>query len=348
MHVIYLGAAARGRENNLNLIRAFAATTVLVSHAWPISLGAGADEPLSALAGHSLGTLAVYAFFVISGFLITASFARSQSHRQFLQARALRLFPGLFVSLLLVSLVLGPVVTDLPLASYLTNPEVPLFLLRNMMLVSPAYTLPGVFETNPWPTVEGSIWTLVYEVACYVGVLIAGLFGAFRKPRYLMLAIFLYLVIWLIWLIMGMHLHPKLDALHRLSFPFAIGVLFFVLRDRMPLTLWVLLPLIALRILASGTVAADPAMALALGYAVLWLAYVPRGPLLAYNRLGDYSYGIYIYAFPLQGAVIWFLGPMTPGMNIAISLPITLFFAVLSWHLIEARALALLRRAPFR
>ena len=160
-----------------------------------------------------------------------------------------------------------------------------------------------------------------------------------------MWALLFYLVIWLI---MGMHLHPKLDALHRLSFPFAIGVLFFALRDRMPLTLWLLLPLIALRILASGTVAAEPAMALALGYAVLWLAYVPRGPLLAYNRLGDYSYGIYIYAFPLQGAAIWLFGPMTPGMNIAISLPITFFFAVLSWHLIEAPALALLRRAPFR
>lgn len=346
--MIYLGAAARGRENNLNLIRASAATAVLVSHAWPIALGGGADEPLSALMGHSLGTLAVYAFFIISGFLITASFARRQNPRLFVQARALRLFPGLFASLLLVGFVLGPIVTDLPLASYLTNPEVPLFVLQNMLLVSPAYTLPGVFETNPWPTVEGSIWTLVYEVACYLGVLIAGLFGVFRKPHYLILTLFLYLVIWLVWSVMGMNLHPKLDALHRLSFPFAIGVLFFALRDRIPLTAWLLLPLITLRIFASGTAAAEPAMALVLGYAVLWLAYVPRGHLLAYNRLGDYSYGIYIYAFPLQGAVIWFLGPMTAGMNIAISLPITLLFAALSWHLIEAPALRLRRLASFR
>ena len=304
----------------------------------------GADEPLSDLTGHSLGTLAVYAFFIISGFLITASFARSQNPRLFLQARALRLFPGLFASLMLVGFVLGPIVTDLPLASYLTNPELPLFVLQNMLLVSPAYTLPGVFETNPWPTVEGSIWTLVYEVACYLGVLIAGLFGVFRQPHRLMLTLFLYLVIWLV---MGMNLHPKLDALHRLSFPFAIGVLFFALRDRVPLTAWLLLPLITLRILASGTAAAEPAMALVLGYAVLWLAYVPRGHLLAYNRLGDYSYGIYIYAFPLRGAVIWFFGRMPPGMNIAISLPITLFFAVLSWHLVEAPALRLRRSDSF-
>ena len=89
-------------------------------------------------------------------------------------------------------------------------------------------------------------------------------------------------------------------------------------------------------------------MALVLGYAVLWLAYVPRGRLRAYNRLGDYFYGIYIYTFPLQGAVIWFFGAMTPSMNIAISLPITLFFAVLSWHLIEAPALAFRRRASSR
>jgi len=124
-----------------------------------------------------------------------------------------------------------------------------------MLLLSPIYTLPGVFETNPWPTVEGSIWTLVYEVVCYLGILIAGVFGAFRQPQYLMWTLFLYLVIWLVWLAIGMGLHPKLDALHRLSLPFAIGVLFFALRDQMPLTLWLLLPLIVLLILASGTIA---------------------------------------------------------------------------------------------
>ena len=118
MHIIYLGAAARGRENNLNLIRASAATAVLVSHAWPISLGSGVDEPLAALTGHSLGTLAVYAFFVISGFLITQLLLKrieetgTISLADFYSKRARRLLPCLalvlFTSSVMGALLLPP------------------------------------------------------------------------------------------------------------------------------------------------------------------------------------------------------------------------------------------------
>ncbi len=163
-----LGELARGRDNNFNLIRALAATAVLVSHAWPISQGAGTQEPLWAWTGATLGTMAVYVFFAISGFLIATSFDRTQSARAFLVARGLRLFPGLFVSVLLVAFVMGPLVTTLAATDYLTHPETLAFIPRNLTLISPAYTLPGVFEANPYPTVEGSIWTLVHEVACYL------------------------------------------------------------------------------------------------------------------------------------------------------------------------------------
>ena len=64
-----LGDKATGRDNNLNLIRAVAASAVLVSHAYPIALGPDALQPLKALTGHSLGSLSVYVFFAISGFL---------------------------------------------------------------------------------------------------------------------------------------------------------------------------------------------------------------------------------------------------------------------------------------
>ena len=82
-----------------------------------------------------------------------------------------------------------------------------------------------------------------------------------------------------------------------------------------------------------------------MAYTVFWLGMGMKGPLLAYNRLGDYSYGVYIYAFPIQQAVMQ-LGPgQSPIVNIAISMPLTLIMAVLSWHLIEERSLALV--SPF-
>ena len=103
----YLGDYSRGRDNNLNLIRMIAAAGVLVSHAWPLTMGSGAVQPLVRVTGHSLGTICVYVFFAISGFLIAASFDRSDTIR-FVAARVLRLVPGLFVSVAVVALLMGP------------------------------------------------------------------------------------------------------------------------------------------------------------------------------------------------------------------------------------------------
>ena len=110
------------------------------------------------------------------------------------------------------------------------------------------------------------------------------------------------------------------------------------------MSLWIAAGLWVMALLLAGTPAARPVRVLALAYSLFWLAYVPRGRILAYNRLGDYSYGMYIYAFPLQGLMVWLWGPMTPGLNIALALPATLVCSVASWHLVEAPALSLLRR----
>jgi peptidoglycan/LPS O-acetylase OafA/YrhL len=341
---VRLADAATGRNNNLNLIRMVAATAVLVSHAWPIALGPGTPEPLHALTGYSLGGLAVFAFFTISGFLIAASYDRSRTYRQFLLARTLRLFPALVVSLLLVAFVMGPLVTTLPLMAYLTDPGVYTFMVRNTALIVPQYTLPGVFETNPYPTVEGSIWTLVHEVACYIGVFLLGVAGLLRR-RQMMAALFLaYLAGWLAVPVLGIGLHPRVDALRELSLPFALGAALYLWRDRIVLSPVIAMGLIAVTVLARDTVLQGPATVTALGYTLFWLAYVPGGAVRRYNLIGDYSYGIYIYAFPIQGLMVWLLGPMTPMENILWSLPPTLAVSVLSWHIVEKPALSLMRR----
>lgn len=342
-----LGSVARSRDNNFNLIRLIAATAVLVSHAWPIDGGTAVEEPLRDLTGHSLGSLAVYVFFIISGFLITASFQRTASTGRFLAARGLRLFPGLAVSLLLVAFALGPAVTTLPLAEYLGAPQTWKFLAANITLIFPQYTLPGVFGTNPLPAVEGSIWTLVHEVACYLMVLAAGLCGLL-SGRKIWIFIALYALGWAIPLAAPDLLPPRIQALQTLSLPFFLGMLGWLGRDRIPLTIWGVGALAALWVVLRGTPGAFPALVLFIGYAVAWLAYVPGGVLRRYNRLGDYSYGVYIYAFPLQGLVVWLFGSLGPAWHVLVALPPTLLAAVLSWHLVEKPALNLLkqREAP--
>ena len=343
-----LGARSAGRDNNLNLIRMLAACAVLVSHAYPIALGAGASEPLEAVAGKSLGGLAVMVFFAISGFLIAASFDRTPSRLRFLKARALRLFPGLVVSLVLTAYVLGPLVTRLPVPAYLGLPEPALFVLRDTALFPLVFTLPGVFDDNPYPAVTGSIWTLRHEGLCYAGVFLTGLAGWLRPDWRGGVLLLVYLLLWGLVRSGVLPVHVMILRLFDLSLAFAIGTAFHLWRDRLPLSLpgVAALAVLAAALRPVGGLAYDAALAAALSYATFWAAYVPRGVLLRYNGLGDYSYGIYIYAFPLQGWAVWAFGPQTPLQNMLYAFPVTLICAILSWHLIERPALRM--KASFR
>ena len=341
--MVRLGDVATGRDNNFNLIRIVAATAVLVSHAWPIALGANVVEPLQALTGHSLGGLAVFVFFAASGFFIASSYARSRSVRVFLTARMLRLFPGLIVSLLLAALVMGPMVTQLALADYLTDPGTAAFVWRNTTLLFPQYTLPGVFTTNPYPSVEGSIWTLIHEVLCYGLVFAAGITGLLARRPLMTLALGGYVLLWALPIIMAVDIHPRLLQTRELSFPFVLGMAFWLWRDRLILSVLGALVLAGLAAVTKDTALGFPVLMLAVSYTTFWCAYAPGGRIRAYNAYGDYSYGVYVYAFPVQGLMIWLYGPMSPLLNIALAFPVTLTCAVLSWHLVEKPALDLVR-----
>lgn len=341
--MITLGTVARSRDNNLNLIRMIAATAVLVSHAWPINLGPRVEEPLKQVFGQSLGTLAVYVFFAISGFLITASFQRTARTKRFVAARVLRLFPGLAVSLLLVALLLGPLVTALPLDVYFSLRETWSFLFANVTLAFPQFTLPGVFSDNPFPAVEGSIWTLIHEVLCYVMVLVVGLCGLLTGRR-IWIFLGLYALGWAATVLFPSLFPPRLLTLQNLSLPFVLGMMGWLWRDRIVLSLWGVVVLIFAWALLRTTPAGLPALCLMIAYGVAWLAYVPGGWLRAYNRLGDYSYGVYIYAFPIQGLVVWLFGPLSPALHVALALPPTLLVSILSWHLVEKPAMGWLNR----
>ena len=331
-----------GRDNNFNLIRMLAASMVLVSHAFPISLGYGTIEPLQDLLGLKLGTAAVYVFFAISGFLISQSFERSQSLARFIIARILRIFPGLLVALTLTAFLLGPYVTTLPLREYFSSPAVPLYLIRNLILAFPLYELPGVFTNNPYGgAINGSLWTLVYEVTCYMGVLLIGLAGAFQKKWQMAIALTCFAAFYAITMHApaGYAIPGRIINLAELGLPFAIGTAFYVWRTYLPLG-WALgIALASLTAAAAYQSFFHELFVVTLCYWVFLVGYLPGGIIRAYNRLGDYSYGVYIYAFPIQQLVAHYLAPMAPIQNMVLSAPATLALAVLSWHLIEKPAL---------
>jgi peptidoglycan/LPS O-acetylase OafA/YrhL len=170
-------AESSGRENNFNLLRVLAAIAVLFSHCFPLTRGPEAAEPLNALLGHSLGKVAVLIFFVISGFFVSQSFHRCASLSDFIAARVLRIYPGFIVVLVFGVVVIGAMTTAMPVNEYYSDPSTFIYVLNGLTLKWIQVGLPGVFLTNPYPfAVNGSLWTLFYEVLCYAGAVVVALF----------------------------------------------------------------------------------------------------------------------------------------------------------------------------
>lgn len=324
---------AQGRANNFNLIRIIAAAAVLLSHSWPIAMGGKADEPLEVLTGFTLGTNAVMVFFAISGFFITKSADRRKSTFDFVVARVLRLYPALIVALILTVLVVGPLFTDLTLWQYAGDARTWTYVPRNALLFRPQWALPGVFTTNiSGNAINGSLWTLFWEVACYSLVLTAGVIGILRKDR------FPILVLLFVILQIASRLNDEgadTDSFTLLSLPFFTGCLCYVYRASLPLSGCIVLALTILVLLVSTTAIYPVIYAVALSYGALWLGAIGRSWFRAYNRVGDYSYGMYIYAFPVQQMLVAAFPGTVPWLLAGLSLPLTLALAVLSWHVIE-------------
>lgn len=333
-----------GRDNHLNLIRFLAAFAVLVSHAYPISLGADAAQPLEAQTGKSLGAHAVSVFFVISGLLIARSFERSESLMRFIMARILRLYPALFVVLALTMLA-GGFFSQLTLAEYISSPELLSYMPNNLGLAFLQYELPGVFLYNPYgPIINGSLWSLSYEVTCYIILFIVGVFG-FLRNKIALFTLFLAIAIayfnyeWL----PSEGILLRLHLLSDLGFSFALGVMAYALRDRLLLD-WKIAGLIwAIALAFLDSYFSPRILVIAIAYSIIWIAFVPKGWLIAYNKLGDYSYGIYIYSFPVQQAMVHCFPGSSPWLNVILSLPVALIMGIISWHFIEVRFLAMAR-----
>lgn len=328
-----------GRDNNFDLLRVVAAAVVIFSHAFLIAEGNDNSEPLILLTGRQsiLGLCGVFVFFAISGFLVTQSYEATRGPLRYLAKRALRIFPGLVVALVLSAFVLAPLVTSLPLGEYLRRPEPYLYVFWNTLLDLRVHELPGVmFVDNPVGLeVNGSLWTLRYEFEMYLMVLALGLFGLIRVPVLLLLLA----------LGLGCIYFPQLDLLGGwgwlLSF-FVVGMLLYKLRDTR-----IFDGRIALAALA-GLALSIPLRQFILlfplfgCYLALWLALNRRLPVVRAARFGDLSYGLYIYGWPAEQAAVWVLGGHAAWWQVfLLALALAALLAFLSWHLVEQPALRL-------
>lgn len=345
------------RSNGFDALRLIAASLVIFGHAFPLTGRLGPT-----LLGAPLHAIGVKIFFVISGYLIAGSWRADPDLARFWARRGLRIFPGLTLVCAVAVFALGPALTTRPLAEYFSAAATRAYFWN--LALYPIFDLPGVFAAGqPLTAVNGALWTLPVEVAMYAGL--ALLFGPAAR----------------LWRRAG--LRPDFAAL---AAPAAAAVLLagslYVLKlspPGPPLVIWGtpwssaldIMPYFAL----GASVAALniesfcrplPAMALALAGA-LWLRHGPAREIvlaltLTMTVIGlgqrhfralkpldghDWSYGVYLYGFPIQQSLIHFFGPQqAPALNVAAALPLALLCGALSWRLVERPALALKPSRP--
>ncbi|ASW54809.1 acyltransferase [Plantactinospora sp. KBS50] len=357
-------------DNAFGFLRLALATGVLVAHAWPLGL---ARQSFGASLTHGqtdLGTLSVQGFFVISGFLVAGSALRLSPGR-FAWHRALRTLPGLWVCLLVTALVLAPLVywyEQRTLTGFWTHPDGPLrYVAVNWFASMEQYPISGLLADTPFGRLQGgpsafdgSLWSLRYEFACYAFVWLLAACAVLRRARRLVLALAAgayLLVLFDLATVAAWTDRPPLRgaigplplvgsfaygwALY-LGFLFLLGACARLYAHRLPMTA-VGAAVAGAVMLASMLLGGFFAFGLpAYAYLVLYLATALPRPLRRIGRRRDYSYGVYIYAFPVQ-QMLALVGGASHGLTVYILLSLlgTLLFAVPSWHLLEGPALRL-------
>ncbi|HRJ70247.1 MAG TPA: acyltransferase family protein, partial [Beijerinckiaceae bacterium] len=172
-------AQARGADS-FGVLRLLLALAVVFSHMGSVTTGDIAAEPLVRSTGFSLGEHAVNGFFAVSGFLVAMSYER-RGLKAYALARALRIAPGLVAAALVCALGIGALMTTKALGAYLTDGGTWRFVGQTIFTFKSNAELPGVFQSNPFRFVIGTVWTLKYEIYCYIGLGLAGALGLLRR-----------------------------------------------------------------------------------------------------------------------------------------------------------------------
>jgi peptidoglycan/LPS O-acetylase OafA/YrhL len=216
------------------------------------------------------------------------------------------------------------------------------YFLWNISLNGVRGMLPGLFPDNTVKFfVNASLWTIPYEAKMYLCVAAAGMLGLFRFPRLTSIAIagvFAKIVLWPMYT-GTVHMAGVLFFGLQLCGFFGAGAIACLMRQYVPISTGLLVLIVGMAMLMRESVHHTPFTWLAVGYFVLWFAYVPRVPSIP--RGLDLSYGTYLWAFPVQQVVVMYTGVREPLLLFAIVTPIVLAIAMASWLLVEKPALRL-------
>ncbi len=343
----------RPDANNFTLVRLILASSVIYTHCYWLATGLLEVDDLSGIMGAPVSSYGVDGFFFLSGFLVYPSLQRLGSPWRFLMARLARLWPGLAASILLTVLA-GMLLTTAPGLAYFRGDTLR-FIFGNLLFLKGYYGLTGINCGAEFCNINGSLWTLPWEARCYLTLALLGLLGLARPGFMKKVVLPVTLVGALVWDIAPLHrlieqsvpnsLVWGVDILDRLWTAFAMGVAAYIFRQRLILSWWILAGLLVLDILSQKVGLGLHMRVVFVGYAIMCLAFLTARKKSLSGAWPDYSYGMYIYAFPVMMALGYVWRTQAYLLLGAADFFCTLPFAALSWHFVEKPALDAFRRA---
>lgn len=355
------------RLNNFDILRLLSATGVLFAHSFilfgqKVQPYVPTGNLLADFFGNlwvsfklNAGNLGVDVFFIISGYLITKSILSDPNQWNYWKKRSLRIFPALIVVVLFAVFIMGPIFTSLPIKDYLTNPESFAYL-RSVSIYKLGSSLPGLWDTHPEQQINGSLWTLRYELTCYIIVAVFSAIGIIGK-KWWVLGFMVAMVLGGYLIHIYSPLPPKIQfiilhsdlALSKLSYlatVFSVGMVYALFKNEIQLKWWMALSAFLFMMVITGFPElginirfAYPVLA---GIIIFYISFIPIPQTISHPfGNNDYSYGIYIYGMPAQ-QIVYALFGSSIGIFWYNVFGILLSFGLgaLSWHFVEKKALA--------
>lgn len=342
-------AAKPSHQNAFGFLRLVFASLVIVSHIPQLIDGNASREPIFALTGTvGFGGLSVNGFFLISGYLVVASFCSQPTIMAYLSRRIARILPGFAVASLFCVLIVAPLsgASWDAIAGSWKSLIFGLFKLHEPVI-------PGTFAGTPYPALNGSMWTIIHEFRAYLLVIVLGMLGLYRwRIAVPVLAAGMLLAFEIVaGFIDAPLLRTAIGVLVPMGDPsnalrltgiFLVGSSFYLYRESIPLR-----PLFA--VIAAATLVpllffaplAEPAFAVLGAYIIFTIGFgITRGPLARINNANDISYGVYLYAWPVGKLLLWYWPTMPIALCILVNWLIACALGWVSWHLVEKPAMA--------
>ena len=335
-------------KNNFDFLRLLFAVFVIIAHSFVLTGNTPGDWVfILSQKQMTFSHIGVAGFFAISGYLVTQSLSRSNTLKVYYLKRVLRIYPALLVMLILTAL-LGPFFYKGSVLNYLGNASAWTYVPFNLLLFKLQYGISGIFENNIYPSViNGSLHTIPYEVALYISL--SALFFYKREKQRIFMLVIAFCSLMLIKVLLSAQLYKqaptninlvidysgffligallslfKIERIKYRNLGFTIAIAFWAITIWLNVYVWFQYYVLPLTVILAGT--SSTAVINNIG-----------------NRVGDISYGLYIYAFPVQQALVHFFNMKSIPLMIIGTL-VTLPFAYFSWHIIEKRALKMKRQ----